>query len=114
MPLALKNLHATRRGDNPNWVYKCQNGKIAHTHFGLAPWRRLLRLANVVCESWGPIYISPMSYMVHWSMRPSCRRVLNMVHGGQKMWKNAQNGRKCAHSWSGQMRHMPNLDRSVP
>ena len=34
-----------------------------------------------------------------------------MVHGGQKMWKIAQNGRKCAHSWLGQMRHMPDLDR---
>ena len=39
---------------------------------------------------------------------------LNMVHGGQKMWKIAQNGRKCAHSWLRQMRHMPDLDRSVP
>ena len=47
-------------------------------------------------------------------MRPVCTRVLNMVHGGQKMWKNAQNGRKCAHSWLGQMRHMPDLDQSVP
>ena len=28
MPLALKDLHATRRGDNPNWVHNCQNGKI--------------------------------------------------------------------------------------
>ena len=37
MFLALKDLHATRRGDNPNWVHKCQNGKIVHTHFGLAP-----------------------------------------------------------------------------
>ena len=37
-----------------------------------------------------------------------------MVHGGQKMWKIAQNGRKCAHSWLRQMRHMPDLDRSVP
>ena len=37
-----------------------------------------------------------------------------MVHGGQKMWKIAQNGQKCAHSWVGQMRHMPNLDQSVP
>ena len=37
MPLALKDLHATRRSDNPNWVHKCQNGKIVHTHFGLAP-----------------------------------------------------------------------------
>ena len=36
-----------------------------------------------------------------------------MVHGGQKMWKIAQNGRKCAHSWLGQMRHMPDLDRRV-
>ena len=37
MPLAFKNLHATRRGDDPNWVRKCQNCKIAHTDFGLAP-----------------------------------------------------------------------------
>ena len=41
-------------------------------------------------------------------------RGLNIVHGGQKMLKIAQNGRKCAHSWLGQMRHMPDLDRSVP
>ena len=58
--------------------------------------------------------ISPMSYMVHWSMRLACTRVLNMVHGGQKMWKIAQNGQKCAHSWLGQMMYMPDLDRSVP
>ena len=37
MPLAVKDLHATWRGDDPNWVHKCQNGKIAHTHFELAP-----------------------------------------------------------------------------
>ena len=37
MPLALKDLHATRRGNDPNWVHKCQNCKLAHTHFGLAP-----------------------------------------------------------------------------
>ena len=37
MHLALKDPYATWRGDNPNWVHKCQNGKIAHTHFGLAP-----------------------------------------------------------------------------
>ena len=58
--------------------------------------------------------MTPMSYMVHWCMGPACTRVLNMVHGKQKMWKIAQNGRKCAHSWLGQMRHMPDLDRSVP
>ena len=37
MHLAPKDLHATRRGDNPNWVHKCQNGKTVHTPFGLAP-----------------------------------------------------------------------------
>ena len=62
----------------------------------------------------GPIYITPMSYMVHWSMRLPCTDGLNIVHGGQKTWKVAQNGQKWAHSWLGQMRHMPDLDRSVP
>ena len=33
-----------------------------------------------------------------------------MVHGGQQKWKIAQNGQKCAHSWLGQMRHMPDSD----
>ena len=37
MHLALTDVHATGRGDNPNWVHKCQDGKIAHTHLGLAP-----------------------------------------------------------------------------
>ena len=37
MNLALKDLNATWRGDNANLVHKCQNGKIAHTHFRLAP-----------------------------------------------------------------------------
>ena len=109
-----KDLHATGRGDNPNWVQSGQNGRIVHTHFGLAPRRRLLPFAHVVCEPWGPISITPMSYMVHWSMRQACRRGLNMVHDGQKIWKIAQNGRECAHSWVGQMRQVPNLDRSVP
>ena len=35
MHLALKDLNATRRGDNPNWVHNCQNGKTVHTHYGL-------------------------------------------------------------------------------
>ena len=34
--------------------------------------------------------ISPVSYMVKWSMRPACTRVLDMVHSGQKMSKIAQ------------------------
>ena len=33
MPLAPEDLHATWRGDDPNWVHKCKNGKIAHTFF---------------------------------------------------------------------------------
>ena len=37
-----------------------------------------------------------------------------MGHGGQQKWKVAQNGQKCAHLWLRQMRHMPDLDRSVP
>ena len=114
MNLAPKDLNATRHGDDPNWVHKCQNGKIAHTHFGLAPSRGLLRFAHVVCEPWGPTYTTPMSYMVHWSMRPACTGGLNIVHGGQKNWKVAQNGQKCAHSWLRQMEHMPDSDRSVP
>ena len=28
MTVVLKELHATRRGDSPNWVHNCQNGKI--------------------------------------------------------------------------------------
>ena len=28
MHLALKDLHATWCGDNPNWVHNCQNGNI--------------------------------------------------------------------------------------
>ena len=75
MPLALKDLNATRRGDDPNWVHKCQNCKIAHTHFGLAPYRRWLRFAHVVCRPWGPLPITPMSYMVHRSMCPACTKV---------------------------------------
>ena len=107
MTLVLEDLNSSWRGDNPNWVHKCQNGKIVHTHFGLAPERRLLRFAHVVCEPRGPMSITPMSYMAHWSMSPACTRWLNMVHGGQKMWEIAQNGRKCAHSWLGKLGTCP-------
>ena len=37
MPLALKDLHATWRGDDPNWVHKCQMVKLPTLTFGLAP-----------------------------------------------------------------------------
>ena len=47
-------------------------------------------------------------------MRLACTVGLNIVHGGQQKWKIVQNGQKCAHSWLGQVRHMPNSDRSVP
>ena len=35
--LAFKDLLGPQRGEDPNWVHKCQSGKIVHTHFGLAP-----------------------------------------------------------------------------
>ena len=38
MTLTLKDLHAARRGDNPNWVHNCQNGKN-HPH---SPWASTL------------------------------------------------------------------------
>ena len=28
MSLALKDPHATWRGDSPNWIHDCENGKI--------------------------------------------------------------------------------------
>ena len=87
MHLTFKALLATWRGDDPNWVHKCQNGKIVHTHFGLAPSRKLLRFAHVVCEPWGPISISPMSYMVHWSKRPACTKVRTWCTAGSKSGK---------------------------
>ena len=38
MHLALKDLHATRRGDNPNWVHKCQKWQ----HRPNSPWASTL------------------------------------------------------------------------
>ena len=40
MYLALKDLHGSRCGDDPNWVHKCQNGKIGRL-------RRLVRVGNL-------------------------------------------------------------------
>ena len=100
MLLALKSLHATRRGDDPNWVHKCQNCKIANTHFGLAPQRRWLRFAHVVCGPWGPLPITPMSYMAHWSMRPACTKVRTWGTAGSKsgkLLKMAKNAH--THGW---------------
>ena len=42
MPLAPKDLHATRRGDNPNWVHNCQKWQSRPpraTVQGRKPWR---------------------------------------------------------------------------
>ena len=36
MSLALKDLHGPRRGDDPNWVHECQNGKFGR--LGLPSW----------------------------------------------------------------------------
>ena len=42
MYLALKDLLGPRRGDDPSWVHKCQNGRIGHLRRPSTvrkPWR---------------------------------------------------------------------------
>ena len=81
--LGPKDLHGPWHGDNPYWAHKCRNGKIAHTHLGLAPCQGSLRFAHVVCEPWGPICIIHIPYTVHWPICPACTGGLTIVHGGQ-------------------------------
>ena len=47
MILALKDLHGTRRGDSPNWIHNCQNGKIGR----LGRPSRVGNLGNFVAPS---------------------------------------------------------------
>ena len=57
MHLALKDLHATRRGDNPNWVHKCHNGEIGR----LGRLSRVGMLGDFVAPSLvSPPLISPL------------------------------------------------------
>ena len=80
-----KDLHGPWHGDSRNCTHKCQNGKIVHTHLGIAPCECALRFAHVVCESCGPMCISYIPYVVHWSMRPACTGGLNIVRFGPKI-----------------------------
>ena len=77
--LGLKDSHQPLHGESPNCTHKCQNGKIVHTHLGIAPCEWALRFAHVVCESCGSMCISYIPYVVHWSMRAACTGGLNIV-----------------------------------
>ena len=59
-----KYLHAPWYGDRRNNTHKCQNGKIVHTHLGVAPYEWALPFPHVVCESWAPICINYIPYLV--------------------------------------------------
>ena len=57
MHLALKDVHATRQGDNPNWVPNCQNGEIGR----LGRQSRVENLGDFVAPSLdSPPLISPL------------------------------------------------------
>ena len=112
--LAFEDLHGPWHGDRQNCTRKCQNGKIVHNHLGIAPGEWALRFAHVVCGSWGPMCISHIPYVVHWSMRQARTGELNIVHVGPKIYEMAENCHKCAHSWWQQMGHMSDFNRGVP
>ena len=60
------------------------------------------------------MYISKTPYIVGGCIPPACTGGLNMEHVGRKIWKMPENGRKCAHSWRGQIGYMSDLDCGVP
>ena len=47
-------------------------------------------------------------------MTLACTGGLNMVHVGAKIWKMAENGRRCAHSWWGQIGYTSDLEQGMP
>ena len=77
--------HGPWHGDGRTCTQKCQNGKIVHTHLGIAPCERALRFAHVVCESWGPMCISYIAYVVRCYMFLACRGGLNIVRVGPQI-----------------------------
>ena len=100
--LGSKDLHGAWHVDSRNCTHKCQNGKIVHTHLGIAPCQLVLRFANVVCESWGPICISYIPYVVHWSICPACTGELNLMRVGHKTkYRKWQKMAKNAHTHGG-------------
>ena len=88
--LGHKDVHGPWHGDSRNCNHKCQNGKVVHTRLGIAPCEWALRFAHVVCESWGPMCISYIPYVVHWSVRPACTG--GAEHSARRA-KNIGNGR---------------------
>ena len=87
----LIDLHGPWHGDRQNCAQTCSNGNIVYTHLGIAACECALRFAHVVCESWGPMCISYIPHVVHWSMHPACTGRLHLVRVGLN---NIENGRK--------------------
>ena len=77
--LGLSDLPVPWHGDRQHCTHRCQKGKIVHTYLGISLSEWALRFADVVCDSWGPMCISYIPYMVHWSMRPACTGVMKIV-----------------------------------
>ena len=83
--LGPKDPHAPWHRERQKQSNKCQNGKVIHTHLGVAPYEWALRFTHVVCESWELICISYIPYLIPWSMCPVCTGGLNMVRVGHKI-----------------------------
>ena len=83
--LSPNDLHWPWHGHGQNGTDKCQNGKIVHTHLGRAPFGWEVGFAHVVCELWGPMCISYIPHMVHWSMRLACTGGLKIVQVERKI-----------------------------
>ena len=79
MHLGSEDLCGPWHGERQNCTYKCKNGKIVHTHLGIAPYGMALRFPHVVCESWAPMCMSHIPDVGHWSMQPACTGGLNIV-----------------------------------
>ena len=80
MHLAPKDLHTTWRGDDPNWVHKCQNGKIAHTHFGLG-----CSASPKWCVNHGDQHTQHPCHI--WSIGPCVRRARGLEHSARRAAK---------------------------
>ena len=89
--LVPKDVRAPSHGNGRNRTYKCQNGKIVHTHLDIAPCEWALRYEQLLCESWGPNYISYIQYVVHWSM---CMACTGGAGASARRAENIRNGRK--------------------
>ena len=73
MNFTLEDLHATRRGDSPNWVHNCQNGKIGRLG-------RPTRVGNIWSHALG------LGLLSHW---------LLTVHRGDDHTDGAESSLRC-------------------